>query len=99
MGFSRIADVEVLVAAAVERVGPVVGSRGQGGRVEHRCRARAFIDTDQIDDIMAGRTPRPPRDWDDEEESGSGGAEATADTKSSDGSTGDHHIGGPAGEH
>jgi cell division protease FtsH len=22
------------------------------------------IDADQIDDIMAGRTPREPRDWD-----------------------------------
>jgi cell division protease FtsH len=52
------------------------------------------IDSDQIDDIMAGRTPRAPRDWDDDEEPGSGGAVATADTASGDG-----HIGGPAGEH
>jgi cell division protease FtsH len=57
------------------------------------------IDSDQIDDIMAGRTPRVPRDWEDEEESGSGGAEATAGTSGGGGSTGDGHIGDPAGEH
>ncbi len=28
------------------------------------------IDADQIDDIMAGRTPREPRDWDDDKDSG-----------------------------
>ncbi|WP_416467518.1 ATP-dependent zinc metalloprotease FtsH [Pseudomonas sp. LFS044] len=28
------------------------------------------IDADQIDDIMAGRTPREPRDWDDDKNSG-----------------------------
>jgi len=57
------------------------------------------IDTDQIDDIMSGRIPRAPKDWDDDEESGSGGAEAAVDTSPSGGSTGDGHIGGPAGEH
>jgi cell division protease FtsH len=57
------------------------------------------IDSDQIDDIMAGRTPRPPRDWDDEETGGTGGAEATAGLKPGSGPTGDGHIGGPAGEH
>jgi cell division protease FtsH len=52
------------------------------------------IDSDQIDDIMAGREPREPSDW-----SGTSGgdssakkAEEKADTKSSP-------IGGPAGEH
>ncbi len=55
------------------------------------------IDADQIDDIMSGRTPRPPRDWDDEEEEpGSGGAAAKAEAK---GTAGDGPIGGPAGEH
>ena len=57
------------------------------------------IDSDQIDDIMAGRTPRAPRDWDEDEESGPGGAEVTADTKPGSGSAGEGHIGGPAGEH
>ncbi len=55
------------------------------------------IDADQIDDIMSGRTPRPPRDWDDEgEETGSGGAPAKAEAK---GTAGEGPIGGPAGEH
>jgi cell division protease FtsH len=57
------------------------------------------IDSDQIDDIMSGRTPRAPKDWDDDEETGSGGAEATAGISPGSGSTGDGHIGGPAGEH
>ncbi len=55
------------------------------------------IDADQIEDIMSGRTPRPPRDWDDEEEeTGSGGASAKAEAK---GTAGEGPIGGPAGEH
>jgi cell division protease FtsH len=57
------------------------------------------IDSDQIDDIMSGRKPRAPKDWDEDEESGSGGAEATAGTKPGGGSKGEGHIGGPAGEH
>ncbi len=56
------------------------------------------IDSDQIDDIMEGRPPRVPKDWEDEEAGGTGGAEASANT-SQGGSTGDGHIGGPAGEH
>jgi cell division protease FtsH len=58
------------------------------------------IDSDQIDDIMSGRTPRAPEGWDDDEASGAGGAEVTnAGTSPGGGSTGDGHIGGPAGEH
>jgi len=57
------------------------------------------IDSDQIDDIMTGRTPREPASWDDEEKGGSGSAPATAGTKPSSGSKGDGHIGDPAGEH
>jgi cell division protease FtsH len=57
------------------------------------------IDSDQIDDIMTGRTPREPANWNDEEEGGSGSAPATAGTKPSSGSKGDGHIGDPAGEH
>jgi cell division protease FtsH len=50
------------------------------------------IDSDQIDDIMEGKTPRTPKDWDDKE-SGSGGS-ATNSGDSSEGT-----IGGPAGQH
>lgn len=59
------------------------------------------IDSDQIDDIMAGRTPREPKDW------GGGGSagkpleqpeEHTAEPKS-DAERPDAPIGGPAGEH
>jgi len=55
------------------------------------------IDAEQIDDIMAGKEPRPPKDWD--EPSGSGhtaaGASASGDSKPD----ADHPIGGPAGQH
>jgi len=57
------------------------------------------IDSDQIDDIMAGRSPRAPRDWDEETEGGSGSAGAILGTKPEAGATGEGHIGGPAGEH
>jgi len=57
------------------------------------------IDSDQIDDIMVGRSPRAPRDWGEDTEGGSGGAEATLGTKPEGGTTGEGHIGGPAGEH
>ncbi|MEA3276998.1 MAG: ATP-dependent zinc metalloprotease FtsH [Pseudomonadota bacterium] len=53
------------------------------------------IDANQIDDIMGGRPPRVPRDWDDDEEQGAGGGEV----KASGPSSGEGHIGGPAGEH
>ena len=50
------------------------------------------IDSDQIDDIMEGRTPRPPSDWsDDEPKSGSAGK------KSDDKPEG--QVGDPAGQH
>lgn len=57
------------------------------------------IDSDQIDDIMAGRSPRAPRAWDEETEGGSGSAEASLGTKPEGSTTGEGHIGGPAGEH
>ncbi|NNG12333.1 MAG: ATP-dependent zinc metalloprotease FtsH [Halobacteria archaeon] len=54
------------------------------------------IDSDQIDDIMAGKPPRPPQDWDDTEPttpSGSStGSQDEDDTK-------EGKIGGPAGQH
>lgn len=49
------------------------------------------IDAEQIDDIMAGREPREPRDW----ESGSG----TPPAPQQDAERPQSPIGGPAGEH
>jgi len=54
------------------------------------------IDADQINDIMAGKEPRPPRDWDDSEPSS--GAPATDTEQKKDRPT-DGTIGGPAGQH
>ena len=52
------------------------------------------IDSDQIDDIMAGKTPRPPADWSDQEpKAGSGLASKTSDDKQ------DGQVGDPAGQH
>lgn len=50
------------------------------------------IDADQIDDIMAGRKPRPPRDWTDGDSSG--GSAVTGDDDA-----GVDPIGGPANTH
>nr|WP_314485026.1 ATP-dependent zinc metalloprotease FtsH [uncultured Pseudomonas sp.] len=47
------------------------------------------IDADQIDDIMAGRTPREPRDWDDDSASG---------TPAAQGDRPESPIGGPAAQ-
>jgi cell division protease FtsH len=52
------------------------------------------IDSEQIDDIMAGNEPRPPSDWDDSEQ-GTPPSGGTADT----GDKTDGKIGGPAGQH
>ena len=58
------------------------------------------IDSDQIDDIMSGKPPRPPQDWDDDTSSGSGSAASTEkDSSSSKGGTDSDPIGGPAGQH
>jgi cell division protease FtsH len=51
------------------------------------------IDAQQIDDIMAGRKPRPPAEWDNDHHAGGGEAPAGDDDKST------RPIGGPAGEH
>lgn len=60
------------------------------------------IDTQQIDDIMAGRVPREPKDWQDGGKSGPG-ANVTSDegddSKSDESAKGAGPIGGPAGEH
>ncbi len=50
------------------------------------------IDAEQIDDIMAGREPREPRDW-------QGGSGASGTPLSSEGGRPETPIGGPAGEH
>ncbi|MDG9884064.1 ATP-dependent zinc metalloprotease FtsH [Pseudomonas putida CSV86] len=49
------------------------------------------IDADQIDDIMAGRTPREPRDWDNDS--------GTSGTAASQGDRPESPIGGPAAQH
>ena len=66
------------------------------------------IDTPQIDDIMEGRKPRPPKDWDQDGGSGNGmkaeKAEPKTDAPSVDDSGesddgGEKPVGGPAGQH
>jgi len=52
------------------------------------------IDADQIDDIMAGKDPRPPRDWTDQTPSSGSGTAASSDDGKADGPVGD-----PAGQH
>ena len=54
------------------------------------------IDSDQIDDIMDGKAPREPKDWDDSQSNGKGTASKASTDDSKDG-TGP--IGGPAGQH
>lgn len=53
------------------------------------------IDSDQIDDIMAGRVPREPRDW----RGGSGTGTPPANLEESGRRENTPPIGGPAGEH
>jgi len=57
------------------------------------------IDSDQIKDIMAGRSARPPQDWDDSEPRSGGSAEVGDDTSSRKGDDADAPIGGPAEQH
>lgn len=52
------------------------------------------IDSEQVDDLMARRKVRPPRDWHDSS-FGGGSGNATADEPGSDSST----VGGPASQH
>jgi len=55
------------------------------------------IDSDQIDDIMAGKPPRPPQGWDDIEPTASSGS-ATG-SQGEDDDTKEGTSGGPAGQH
>ncbi len=78
--------------------------RAKGILEEHMDRLHAMaaalmkyetIDQEQIGDIMAGRSPRPPADWDDDSHPGSG-------LKTGDQPVGDKPegtIGDPAGQH
>lgn len=55
------------------------------------------IGSDQIDDIMAGKTPRPPKDWIDPDIDSDEGAKPSGEAPKSDDVSGT--IGGPAGQH
>jgi len=55
------------------------------------------IDSKQIDDIMEGKTPKPPADWDDT--SNTPGNPVSGDDSKSKEKSVDKPIGGPAGEH
>ncbi|MEW8508822.1 MAG: ATP-dependent zinc metalloprotease FtsH [Candidatus Thiodiazotropha sp.] len=55
------------------------------------------IDTEQIDDIMEGKTPRAPKDWDDSDIGSDDDARPSGESPSSDDVSGT--IGGPAGQH
>ena len=54
------------------------------------------IDADQIEDIMNGKPPRPPRDWGND---GTSGGSATGDKKEAEARDADKPIGGPANTH
>jgi cell division protease FtsH len=55
------------------------------------------IDSDQIDDIMNDKEPRPPADWDDTETSNTSGSDDSTSTGTD--AKPDSTIGGPAGQH
>jgi cell division protease FtsH len=55
------------------------------------------IDTEQIDDIMAGKKPRPPKDWDEGDMGSDDDTRPSGESPSSDDVSGT--IGGPAGQH
>ena len=55
------------------------------------------IDTDQIDDIMARKKPRPPADWSDDDDVDDSAGAASTETRDDSGQAGP--IGDPATEH
>ncbi len=58
------------------------------------------IDAQQIEDIMSGRTPRPPADWDDDSSTSSGGGAVTVDEAPRDSKKDEPVIDpDPAGQH
>ena len=58
------------------------------------------LNADQIGDIMEGKAPRPPKDWPDESQGGSG-AQSSSEEPSGEpkDKPDDGKIGGPAGSH
>jgi len=56
------------------------------------------IDSSQIDDIMAGREPRPPRDWEDDEPRRPAASRNGLNDDNGDGFEAGQ-VGHPAGEH
>jgi cell division protease FtsH len=56
------------------------------------------IDADQIEDIMSGRAPKAPSDWDDSSSDAASGGDASSPDGESE-PKGSSPIGGPAGEH
>jgi cell division protease FtsH len=82
--------------------------RAENILTEHRdkldCMAEALIkyetiDQDQIEDIMAGKPPRPPADWTDEDSGHNQPTDSSATAEKTEKNSGDSTIGGPAGEH
>ncbi|MCY4183683.1 MAG: ATP-dependent zinc metalloprotease FtsH [Gammaproteobacteria bacterium] len=58
------------------------------------------IDTDQIDDIMARKKPRPPADWSDNDQPGDGAKPSATEADKASGDSGQAGpIGDPATEH
>jgi cell division protease FtsH len=59
------------------------------------------IDASQIDDIMEGKPPKPPADWEDDSDSEPKSGSGASAEKKADSSKGDSTdtIGGPAGQH
>ncbi|MDY6993141.1 MAG: ATP-dependent metalloprotease, partial [Pseudomonadota bacterium] len=55
------------------------------------------LDSEQIDDIMAGKTPKPPKDWEDPDEDGF--SKNTNGKEIPDIKTKNGKIGGPASSH
>ena len=56
------------------------------------------IDSEQIDEIMSGKEPSPPRDWSDDDSGGTPNAESGEETDDGE-SKKDGSIGGPASLH
>ena len=58
------------------------------------------IDSEQIEDILAGKPPRPPAGWNETTpEPPPGGTAAAPATPRGDGSSNDGVVVGPAGQH
>ena len=57
------------------------------------------IDAEQIDAIMAGQDPKPPKGWGDSGSSGDASAGSGEEPKSSSDKSNGNEVGGPAGSH